>query len=146
MYKDNLEKNNFLAENKNCFHSRNLVSLFDLEKGNENFSVLFNHLKNCKICQKEFKNLESYNLALKNEIPRPQLDQDERKSLNSEIHELFRVFQLDNEVVIKNSLLDKLEKLNSSRKEMIEHLFSPQKVALYCFCAVIVYGINYFLS
>lgn len=144
MYKNNFEKNNFLAENKVCFHSRNLTALFDLEKGDENFSLLFSHLKNCKICQKEFKYLESQNLALKNEIPRPLLNHEERKSLNLEIHELFKVFELDNSVKIKKSFLNQLINFNSTRKEMLMYIFSPQKLTLYILSGTLIYCLKMF--
>lgn len=131
----NLEKKN--SDNV-CIHTKNVMSLININSNQLQNTELLSHVKNCPTCSKEYNLRKGQIEGLNIFIPRPLMDKELKETFDRELHELLVHFGLNDKANRERLAVTYLSTLNSYGETILKVLFSKSMLAAYA-CAGVMY-------
>jgi hypothetical protein len=94
-------QNQKISSSRQCIHTKHVYSLIDTPKKEESYKKLSKHLEVCSICTEEFSKFQLKAMASQVHIPKAIMGRDLRESFEGEVHELFKVMNLNEQEQLK---------------------------------------------
>lgn len=116
---------------KSCIHTKNIFSLIDLEGDLDKAHFLNQHLKECTHCQKTYHIFKEKMFAANTFIPRPLMDRELRDTFDRELSALLKSLKINDSVVRKEILIEKLSAINLFAESFIKNMFSKNMFFTY---------------
>lgn len=127
MEKIDLKSKNF----KNCIHTKNIFSLIDLDEDIERAQFLNQHLNECDQCKKSYKYFKEKMFAAATFIPKPHMDRELKDTFDRELSELLKSLNINDSVVRKKMILNKLNTANIYAETIVKLAFSKTMFVSY---------------
>jgi hypothetical protein len=116
---------------KSCIHTKSIFSLIDLDFEDEAFVSINKHVEKCDACSTALKNFELQNQQATFFIPKPQIDADTKASFEREVHDVFRVFELNEKEQLRLKIKKKIKNIDTAGAEFIKNLSSKNMIKTY---------------
>lgn len=121
----------------NCIHKKNICTLYDLNPSDLQYQNLNDHLKNCKVCQREFARYSELNMAAQIYIPKPTMDKEFKETFDRELHDLLKNFGINDKIHRKNAAIKKLSSFNNFGELLLKSFFSRAMIFSFGFAGII---------
>lgn len=129
-----------------CIQTKNIYSLLDLPKDDDQYKKMSKHLETCPNCKKEFQIFQLKNMANQIYIPKVIMDKDLRQLFEREISELFKVMDLNKRELMKKNVKKGFVFIDKMGIEFIHNLSSRSMFKAYVFAIVIFVSLKYILN
>lgn len=136
----------FIAKKETCIHTKNVFSLLDLGVEDENFIKIKKHMDSCSVCENAFSDFEQKTFESKVYIPKPQIDLETKSVFENEVHELFKVFDLNEKARLRKKIKSNFKKLDMAGIDFIKNLSSKNMLKTYAFGAVLFVILRQFFN
>ncbi len=103
----------------------------DLSSEDEQSIKLKKHKAECTICSNIYKSFENKCLESKIYIPKPQIDTDTKIIFNNEVHDLFKVLDLNEKALLKKKITNKIKMLDNVGASFLQNLGSKSMLKTY---------------
>lgn len=123
----------FNLNDKQCIHAKNVYTLIDLPPEEESYLKLKKHVDECQVCSTAFKNFELKCLETKIYIPRPQIDTETKVIFHNEVHDLFKTFELNRNIILKKNFKRKFQMMDLAGISFFQSLTSKSMFKAYAF-------------
>ncbi len=133
-----------VAFRSNCIHSKNIFSLADLPQEDETFLKIKNHIDTCRVCSSRYAQFNTQVEAMRMYIPKPIIDRESKEVFEREIHDLFKVLNLNPSAAAKARLKQKLKSVDVIGASFISHLTSKTMLKAYAFAGFTYLTLKYF--
>ena len=131
------------SENNQCIHTRNILTLIDLDARDNLYNFLINHEKKCTQCSSRLKKFKEDNFAAKIYISKPFMPKDMSETFNQEVSELFKVAGLNEAINKKNKIKHTLQFLDKTGETLINNLSSKMMMQAYAVALLCFLGLRF---
>ena len=130
--KSALQKINLLKKSSSrCIHTKNVYSLIDISNKDDFYLKVDQHIKGCQTCKDEFEKYKQKQFAIKFLIPKPSIDSETREIFENEVAEMFKSFDLNEKVLHKKKIKNKILLIDSFGSGVIKHVTSTKFYVIY---------------
>lgn len=130
----------------NCIHTKNVFSLLDLTEEEESFHKIKKHMDTCPVCESAFRKFEQKSLETKVFIPKPQIDSETKMVFESEVHELFKTFDLNEKTRLRKKIKSNFKKIDMAGLDFVRNLGSKNMIKTYALGAVLFVILRQFFN
>ncbi len=131
---------------KSCIHTKSIFSLIDLDFEDEAFVNITKHTDKCESCSTALKNFELQNQQATFFIPKPQIDAETKAVFEREVHDVFRVFELNEKEKLRLKIKKKIKHIDTAGAEFLKHMGSKSMVKTYAFGLVLFVVLRQFFN
>jgi hypothetical protein len=131
---------------KSCIHTKSIFSLIDLDFEDEAFVNITKHTEKCEACSTALKNFELQNQQATFFIPKPQIDADTKAAFEREVHDVFRIFELNEKEQLRLKIKNKIKNMDTAGAEFLQNLGSKKMMKSYAFGLVLFVVLRQFFS
>lgn len=107
-----------------CIHTKNIFSLIDLDDEVERAQFFTKHLNECDQCKMSYHFFKEKMFAAKTFIPKPVMDKELKDTFDRELTELLKSLNINDSIVRKKMILNKLSTVNIYAEVFIKNAFS----------------------
>ncbi len=111
---------------ESCIHTRQLLSMIDVDRNDLRFSFFKRHTKSCGVCQQKLKEIEKSLLRLEFYIPKPQANLDLKNEFSSELTQLLDNLNLSARAQQNRAKIHLVQRITQVMTD-IEAVFSDKK-------------------
>lgn len=131
---------------KTCIHTKSIFSLIDLDFEDESFVNIKKHSDKCEACSNALSKFELQNQQATFFIPKPQIDAETKNAFEREVHEVFRVFELNEKEQLRLKIKKNIKKIDMAGVEFIKNLGSKNMMKTYALGLVLFVVLRQFFN
>lgn len=131
---------------KKCIHTKSIFSLIDLDFEDESFVNIKKHSDKCEVCSEALKKFELQNQEAIFFIPKPQIDTEAKNTFEREVHEVFRILELNEKEQLRVKIKKNIQKIDTIGVEFIKNLISKNMIKTYFFGIILFFVLRQFFN
>lgn len=122
---------------KECFHSRKVFALLDLNEKSKDLENLERHVYTCESCQEKFSNVRDIIQFIDNNIPYIKASDEVKEEFDREVNDILKSARYHKNKKAYNKFRRMFTFTNQIRKDLFSQIFVPQMIVVYL-CAILI--------